>query len=77
MDKSAKEMLLNKDCEIIETQWGIWINTNASCEPGHERLCMFDKEQKKIIWQLDNECLELDLEMLKAINKWIEELGWK
>lgn len=73
---SAKEMLLEKDCQWTETSWGIWIDTNASCVPGSERLCMIDKKAKKIIWQNDNENIELDIEMIQALYKLIEELGW-
>lgn len=73
---SAKEMFLAKDCQWTETSWGIWIDTNASCDPGQKRLCMIDKEEKKIIWQRNNEDIELDSEMIQALSKLIEELGW-
>ena len=45
MNRKARDYLLEKDCEIVETSWGIWINTNASCGPGRERLCMIDKKK--------------------------------
>ena len=73
---SAKEMFLAKDCQWTETSWGIWIDTNASCEPGQRRLCMIDKREKKIRWQCENENIELDFEMIKALCKLIEELVW-
>ena len=74
---TAKEMFLENDCEWIETSWGIWININASCEPGRERLFMIDKKQKKIIWQCEVSNIELNHKMVKAIAKIIEELGWE
>ena len=73
---NAKKMLLEKDCQIIETSWGLWIDTNASKDPGQERLCMLDKREKKILWQLDNKNLDLDFEMIRILYKLCDELGW-
>ena len=73
---TAKEMFLEKDCQWQETSWGIWIDTNASCSCC-ERLCMIDKNKKKIIWQKNSNEIELDTEMVKALCKLIEELGWE
>lgn len=75
MNKRTRDYLLQKDCEIIETSWAIWINTNASCDPGRERLCMIDKKDKKIIWQSDNNELELDLELITFLKEILEELS--
>lgn len=74
MNRKARDYLLKKDCEIVETSWGIWINTNASCVPGRERLCMIDKKNKEIIWQLDNKELELDFELINFLKEILEEL---
>lgn len=71
---TAKELFLEKDCQWTETSWGIWIDINASIDPGCERLCMIDKEAKKIIWQTKD--IELDIKMIKALYKLIKELGW-
>ena len=74
MNRKARDYLLKKDCEIVETSWGIWINTNASCDPGRERLCMIDKKNKEIIWQLDNKELKLDFELINFLKEILEEL---
>lgn len=73
---TAKEMFLENDCRWSETSWGIWIDTNASCEPGCERLCMIDKKEKKIIWQRDNAEIILESKIKKAFRQLIKELGW-
>lgn len=73
---SAKEMFLKEDCQWSETSQKIWIDTNANCDPGMKRLCMIDKKEKKIEWQLDNKNLELNFKMIEAFYKLIKELGW-
>ena len=74
---TAKEMFLENDCEWIETSWGIWININASTEPGRERLFMIDKKNKNLIWQCEVPDIKLNCKMVKAIAKIIEELRWE
>lgn len=69
-------MFLKEDCQWSETSQKIWIDTNANCDPGMKRLCMIDKKEKKIEWQLDNKNLELNFKMIEAFYKLIKELGW-
>lgn len=74
---SAKDILIEMDCCYMETQNGIWIDENAEYVEGHSsRLCMIDKENKKIIFQDDKEEHILNLKLFKAVYKLIEELGW-
>lgn len=75
---SAKDMLIDMNCRYMETQNAIWIDENVEyCNGSSTRLCMIDKESKKIIFQDDKNSHELNLKLFKAIYKLIEELGWE
>ena len=74
---TAKEMLIEMNCCYMETQNGIWIDENVEYADGSStRLCMIDKEKKKIVFQDDKKEHILNLELFRAIYKLVEELGW-
>ena len=73
---SAKDILIEMNCCYMETQNGIWIDENVEYADGRStRLCMIDKENKKIIFQDDNKEHILNLKLFKTIYKLLEELG--
>ena len=79
--KSAKEMFeeLGYEIEQNNEKWLVYINAIAYDEFGGGRIdkVIFDKQYKEISSTTDDMFVPIPLCELQAINKQVEELGWK